>query len=159
MKLQLIFYTAIFISYVIYAQNMNTYNYYELAVQKWCGANHSYQIHGLWPQYTNTTYPEYCNNVSFDSNIPKNLLSKMNNDWNNCNDSLDLWKHEWTKHGTCFNEQTSLNQTVFFETTINLFEFVKNDSNICQNKTECIIGCFDLNYNQIDCSTKHRLTY
>ena len=30
----------------------NIYNYYELAVQKWCSSE--YMIHGLWPQINST---------------------------------------------------------------------------------------------------------
>lgn len=142
---------------VIYNQNTKNqiYNYYELAVQKWCGSNCSYQIHGLWPQINTTNYPSYCENIPFDPNIPNDILQRMNNDWNTCENNTDLWDHEWTKHGTCFYDQTNLNQTSFFNITLNLFDGIKNVINVTCNNNECIAACFDLNYTQIDCPDKN----
>ena len=53
----------------------NIYNYYELAVQKWCSKD--YMIHGLWPQINSTDYPEYCKPVSYSEPVGT-LLTNMN---------------------------------------------------------------------------------
>jgi ribonuclease T2 len=121
-------------------------------VQKWCGVDQPYQIHGLWPQITNSTYPSYCETIPYNPIIPSDILLRMNNEWNNCDNDTNLWSHEWEKHGTCFYEQTNLDQMTFFNITLNLFDFIKNTTEeICGNQTECIVGCFDLMYNKINC--------
>ena len=39
---------------------------YILSLEKNDSVEAGYSIHGLWPQYTNSTWPQYCKNVSFD---------------------------------------------------------------------------------------------
>jgi ribonuclease I len=123
----------------------NIYNYYELAVQKWCSSD--YMIHGLWPQINSTAYPEYCKNVSY-YNPTGSLLVDMNTYWHKCDDTL--WEHEWEKHGSCIQLQNNIDESTFFNTTINLF--IEN-SNLLDNckESDCILGCFDLDYNLISC--------
>jgi Ribonuclease I len=63
-------------------------------------------IHGLWPNYFNG-YPQYCDNTSSynPNNIPSLLLNKMETNWNGMNwTTYDFHDHEWTKHGTCWND-------------------------------------------------------
>ena len=43
------------------------YNYYELAVQKWCSTD--YMIHGLWPQINSTAYPVDCKTVTYSEPV------------------------------------------------------------------------------------------
>jgi len=127
------------------------YNYYELAVQKWCGTENSYQIHGLWPQITSGSYPTYCESIPYNPNIPEDILSRMEDEWNDCH-NYTIWSHEWKKHGTCFYEQTKLDQMIFFNITVNLFDSIKSTiDDTCGNQTECIVACFDLLYNKVDC--------
>lgn len=148
---------ALYLSFFVMnynTHNKNVYNYYELAIQKWCTDNTSYHIHGLWPQIDNASYPTYCANIPYDNNIPPELLEKMNDLWNTCKNNTELWEHEWNKHGTCFALQTGLNQIDFFNITVNLFENIDN-TDVCQDKTECIVGCFDLNFKQFPCATKN----
>ena len=121
------------------------YNYYELAVQKWCSSN--YMIHGLWPQINSTSYPEYCKNVLYTE--PSGLLlDDMNVYWYECDNTL--WSHEWEKHGSCMQEQLDIDEYNYFNLTISLF--VEN-SKLLDNCTEddCIMGCFDLDFNIISC--------
>ncbi|MDA7464168.1 hypothetical protein N8996_05205 [Candidatus Poseidonia alphae] len=130
---------------VILINSDKIYNYYELAVQKWCSSE--YMIHGLWPQINGTSYPEYCKDVSYVK--PKGeLLINMNKYWHKCDDTL--WEHEWEKHGSCMNEQTNINEYNFFNTTITLFLENNKLLNNCIDD-DCILGCFDLDYNLIEC--------
>lgn len=132
--------------------NDNTYNYYELALQRWCIDNQSFHIHGLWPQITNSSYPTYCANIPFNPDLPNDMLQRMNDVWNRCENNTELWEHEWTKHGTCFSVQTGLSQLDFFNITLNIFDQIKNtSSDKCGDVTECIVGCFNLNYVQMSC--------
>ena len=130
---------------VILINSDKIYNYYELAVQKWCSSE--YMIHGLWPQINSTAYPEYCKDVSYVK--PKGeLLINMNKYWHKCDDTL--WEHEWEKHGSCMNDQTNINEYDFFNTTITLFLENNKLLNNCIDD-DCILGCFDLDYKLIEC--------
>jgi ribonuclease I len=130
---------------VILINSDKIYNYYELAVQKWCSSE--YMIHGLWPQINSTAYPEYCKDVSYIK--PKGeLLIDMNKYWHKCDDTL--WEHEWEKHGSCMNDQTNINEYDFFNTTITLFLENNKLLNNCIDD-DCILGCFDLDYKLIEC--------
>ena len=126
-------------------ESINVYNYYELAVQKWC--SNDYMIHGLWPQINSTAYPENCKSVSYVKPTGE-LLADMNTYWHACDSTL--WEHEWAKHGSCMQEQNNIDENTFFNTTISLFLENTNLLDKCQND-DCIVACFDLDYKLIDC--------
>ena len=120
------------------------YNYYELAVQKWCSDD--YMIHGLWPQIDETHYPVYCDDVTYVEPTG-DLLANMSTYWRGCDDTL--WSHEWEKHGSCIENVT---ETEFFETTLDLFLSNRALVEACDDAADdCIIGCFDLDLSPIDC--------
>ena len=123
------------------------YNYYELAVQKWCTPQ--YNIHGLWPQIDSTHYPSNCAQLDY-SRPTSNLLLNMTLYWNSCYDNDEFWKHEWEKHGSCFYLQTGMNEIQYFNIALQLY---KNNYQLLKNcvKKNCILGCFDLNFKLIDC--------
>lgn len=129
------------------------YNYYELSVQKWHSTE--YKIHGLWPQINTTSYPQNCSPVNFSSPTGE-LYSTMNYNWSSCSinntkcSNLNLWKHEWIKHGSCVKEQAYYNEFDYFKKAIELFNNYNYLTQKC-NTSECIVGCFDLNYNLIKC--------
>jgi hypothetical protein len=129
----------------VYNMSVN-YNYYELAVQQWC--TDSYQIHGLWPQINATDYPSYCEDVSYKSPSGA-LLDTMKEQWNEC--ETDLWEHEWEKHGSCIKSQTGIDEESFFNITLKIFTDYFNLTESCAQQQDCIIGCFDLDYNLIPC--------
>ncbi|HZS52758.1 MAG TPA: hypothetical protein VFA65_00035 [Bryobacteraceae bacterium] len=57
------------------------------------GGNHfGFIVHGLWPEFQNSGYPENCSNAPGLSN-PASFLDIM--------PDLGLIQHEWTTHGTC----------------------------------------------------------
>lgn len=125
----------------------NIYNYYELAVQKWCSKE--FMIHGLWPQIDREDYPVYCMEVDYVSPNGE-LLNNMNQYWKGCDDTL--WEHEWEKHGSCIKQRDGIDEEYFFNKTIQLF--LENSEQLinCNNESDnCIMGCFDLDYNSIPC--------
>ena len=124
---------------------MNSYNYYELAVQKWC--SNSYMIHGLWPQINESDYPESCLNVMY-TEPNGSLLQNMETYWQSCDDTL--WEHEWKKHGSCMKMQVGIDENEYFNTTLNLFLDNQELLGECKND-DCILACFDLDYNSIPC--------
>ena len=132
-----------FISPVISEQ---IYNYYEFAVQKWC--SDTYMIHGLWPQIDSESYPTYCEEVEYIE-PDSDLLESMQQYWKGCDDSL--WSHEWQKHGSCMKIQNNITENDFFNITLQLFNSYKYllDENCNTKDDNCIMGCFDLEYNLI----------
>ena len=58
-------------------------------------------IHGLWPNYEDGGYPQFCDKSRpFDPDKVADLQSRLDAEWP---DLLHggLWSHEWDKHGTC----------------------------------------------------------
>jgi hypothetical protein len=130
---------------LVVSTSANVYNYYELAVQKWCSSD--YMIHGLWPQINATDYPVNCNNVSYSTPTGQ-LLDDMNTYWRSCDNTL--WEHEWIKHGSCVQAQTNATEDEFFNTTLSLFLDNKDLLDGCKSD-DCIVACFDLDLNKIKC--------
>ena len=122
-----------------------SYNYYELAVQKWCTPG--YNIHGLWPQINSSDYPSYCEQVMYTPPSGP-MLQEMEDQWNECGG--DLWEHEWEKHGSCMKSQLGIDEESFFNITLSLFNDYFNLTETCSEQ-ECIIGCFDMNFDVIKC--------
>lgn len=129
-----------------FGRDYSPYNYYELAVQKWCSSD--YMIHGLWPQYNSTSYPSDCAVVPY-SKPTGSLLSLMDSYWASCDDSL--WQHEWTKHGSCMHVQNNIDENTFFNMTLALFLSNIDSTYHCNNKDDCILACFDLDIQVIKC--------
>lgn len=129
------------------------YNYYVIAVQNWC--NTTYGIHGLWPQYDNNTYPSYCNSDVY-RDVTGKLLEDMTTNWNvDCAEPVVsdqyFWSHEWSKHGSCVNVQTGMNETTYFFKALELFSKLDNNTWTCGQTTDCIVACYDLNFQPITC--------
>mgnify|MGYP000273053877 CR=1 FL=1 len=119
-----------------------------LALQKWCSSE--YKIHGLWLDYDTTSYPSYCSDVPFDfEELQKSKkYTQILENWYDCTieDTISLYEHEWSKHGTCVEMQTGFTQNEFFEKTLELFDTYKglNQDTVC----------FDLNFTMIDCTNE-----
>ncbi|RSL95219.1 Ribonuclease Trv [Fusarium ambrosium] len=76
------------------------------------GPSDSWTIHGLWPDYCDGTYPQFCDTSREYDDIRgivsqflgNSTLSYINKYWVSDNgDDESLWKHEWDKHGTCIS--------------------------------------------------------
>jgi hypothetical protein len=137
--------TLVIILYSILTLETKSYNYYELAVQKWC--SDEYMIHGLCPQTNHNTYPSYCESVPYL--YPSGyLLDNMKKYWKGCDDTL--WEHEWEKHGSCVYKFNNISEYEFSNDTITIF---KENYDLLENCTndDCIMGCFDLDYSVIEC--------
>jgi len=82
-------------------------------------------IHGLWPDYNDGSWPQFCDKEPFKPKEISDVLDKMDDDWGSLacpsSDSHSFWKHEWTKHGTC----SGLGQHGYFEAAIDLY--IKHD--------------------------------
>lgn len=80
----------------------------------------NFSIHGLWPEYSNNSYPSYCNKSAvFNITTLKPYLYDLNVYWLSFEGpNQDFWKHEYLKHATCFPEVT---ESEFFNKTLNLY--------------------------------------
>ena len=89
--------------------------------------NNTFSIHGLWPQYSTTSYPTYCTNVTFDANKLQPIISKLNESWYSTQEkNEDFWKHEYEKHGSCVF--TPMSELEYFQKTLDLYqEAIKED--------------------------------
>ncbi|PLB52893.1 ribonuclease T2-like protein [Aspergillus steynii IBT 23096] len=76
------------------------------------GPEDSWTIHGLWPDYCDGRFDQYCDNSRRYSNISLilvdsgrgDLLDEMRRYWKDFRgDDPNLWEHEWNKHGTCIS--------------------------------------------------------
>ena len=81
------------------------YNYEVFALHK-CHHSFNWTIHGMWPENNSSNWPSYCHVSSLDMKVLESLVARLNTDWLDCycpkdKTCTDLWKHEWTKHGTC----------------------------------------------------------
>ena len=70
----------------------------------------------------------------------------MLENWYDCtmDDTISLYEHEWSKHGTCVAMQAGFTQNEYFEKTMELFDIYKglNQDTVC----------FDLDFNMVDCT-------
>jgi ribonuclease I len=113
------------------------YYTYFLALQK-CNKNSDYTIHGLWIDYYNRSYPQFCNNIPFKLEELKEFRENLDINWKSCyGESIGLWKHEWIKHGTCFYPK--MNLVNYFTKTLELFNKKKDTFNTKCKEKECLI--------------------
>lgn len=76
-------------------------------------------IHGLWPEFSNNTWNEYCTKNKFNESEVESLKSELLSNWPNLlqgQEEDSLWAHEWNKHGTC----SRLKQFSYFSRTLAL---------------------------------------
>lgn len=89
-----------------------------------CHPNISYwTLHGLWPDSGT-----FCNSSwHFNSSQIEDLLPDMQKNWPNLlhPSSVQFWKYEWQKHGTCAARAASLNsQHKYFSKALELYHKV-----------------------------------
>lgn len=76
------------------------------------GRHFAFVLHGLWPQFNNGGWPEFCSQAP-GLRDPSPMLDIM--------PSEKLVKHEWAKHGTC----SGLDAKGYFDLSRRLFASVK----------------------------------
>jgi ribonuclease T2 len=95
-----------------------------------------FNIHGLWPDFWNGTYPSYCKKIPF--NITEETKKQMKIYWKSFKggDPSNFWQYEWNKHGTCMNPLLSCDD--YFAKTLKLF----NDMDIMKKLNDSgILPC------------------
>jgi len=130
----------------------NTRFYYLSLINE---GNNKWSIHGLWPQYSPTSYPTYCGKVSFDITKLELILPELNQYWYSENKTEqkneEFWKHEYVKHGSCVF--TPLTELEYFEKTLELYKSALGQnlplSHYNKKTKKCLIPV-DLSFNFIN---------
>ncbi|TVY58979.1 Ribonuclease T2-like 1-A [Lachnellula cervina] len=119
---------------VLSTQLWNTYT--GLESQGQLLPKNSWSLHGLWPDFCNGSYTQYCD-LSISTFLAPfgkfDLLAYMNKFWiAQAQPNSDFWGHEFSKHGTCYSTfdlpcygpQYRQHEEVvdFFETAISYYE-------------------------------------
>lgn len=87
-------------------------------------AYEAFTLHGLWPQYNNGGWPQYCDcyDVFSTNNLAKSTRSSMACNWVSYKGSdSSFWDHQWEKHGTCSTDVLP-SQEKYFNKTLELDE-------------------------------------
>ena len=82
-------------------------------------------IHGLWPNYWNGSWPQYCCDIAFDQSTLSSVSKLLELKWPSLIDVEEdtLWEHEWSKHGTCcYNNKRVGGEFKYFSETMNMYD-------------------------------------
>lgn len=115
--------------------NSNCDNNNVLALKR-CNESITFTIHGLWSENM-----EYCNGTDFDMNELSMIDTELNKMWYSCYtnssnyNNADFWKHEWDKHGKCFN----YTEYDYFNNVIELYKNIDYTSKCDFSKLNCLI--------------------
>jgi ribonuclease T2 len=83
--------------------------------------SNAFNIHGMWTDNWDGTYPSFCGNQPFS--ITQQTQNLLLTSWiSYTGDNLSFWQHEWTKHGTCIDPLLPCD--VYFSKTVNLFQIL-----------------------------------
>lgn len=77
------------------------------------GRKFAFVLHGLWPQYEQSGWPQDCSTEQIDPGAVSKMISIM--------PSERLIQHEWSKHGTC----SGLSSADYFEEATEAFNEIK----------------------------------
>jgi len=120
-------------------------NFYYLAL---FFLNDQYTIHGLWPQYNKSSYPQYCRKVDFSIQQIIPLLHQLRDSWPSYDeDNVALWEHEWKKHGSCI--LPPVDERTYFQLALGLYTSTpKSEMHACRGMIP-----FSLNFSRLPCNT------
>lgn len=81
----------------------------------------SFTVHGLWPNYLDGGWPQFCDHGDhLDPDQVADLLPEMRAEWPSFStNDLEFWGHEWSKHGTC-SSPVITSQHQYFQTALKL---------------------------------------
>ena len=100
--------------------NPNSFYYLSLFNTTGDISNTHFTIHGLWPQFNQTTYPTYCKTITFNVDELKPIIDDLNKYWYSSQEkNSDFWEHEYKKHGTCMFDQ--MNELQYFQKALDLY--------------------------------------
>lgn len=86
--------------------------------------NKGFLIHGLWPTFRNGSWPQFCPGPPLRLDNIKDLETELQKYWPESLEGMNrdaLWKHEWSRHGTCAMSILPSMQK-FFASTLSLYK-------------------------------------
>ena len=124
------------------AQSNPPFNYYVFALEcKDYICDDHWDIHGLWPEYTPRSWPQFCQPSrygDFNETLLNEQLPYLCEHW-----PKSQWKHEWMKHGTC----TDMSMLGYFKKA---YEIYTNGTTRCCSHKRCRWN-LNLNFAFIGC--------
>ena len=106
---------------ILFCTNKKDTRYYYLSLKR-VNKDTLWSIHGLWPQYSDNSYPQFCKNIQFDIEKLQPIILDLNRFWySGIEPNEAFWKHEWEKHGTC----TGMTEVEYFRKALECFEKIK----------------------------------
>lgn len=141
-------------------------NHFYLFALQWNAISQAHTIHGLWPQFTDHKWPEYCSVKEFDIHAIIPLVPILEVVWpsiqtnesqelkfdgdeyasDNTYSNVDFWKHEWMRHGTC--NYNNFNEFDYFKKVIELYNEYDYTYK-CHSHLPCFVK-FDIFFNIMD---------
>lgn len=123
---------------------------YLLFVQVWPGSwitnnkynfnNTYFTVHGIWPDYFNGSWPQFCNNDALNLTDIKDIRKQLEIFWTDFKNPVNFWSHEYRKHASCAKSDPLLKSEHQFFTTglslrdkYDLFNILKNNSVVPSN--------------------------
>jgi len=126
------FLLLILIASVSVSVSVTSYTYADLALKMCPNANgKQWTIHGWWPEFNEHRWPSWCNKsryAEFNESVIEPIRVMMADLWGICpswngTSDIDLWKHEWEKHGTCTDESVF----DYFKHAIDAYLYAESD--------------------------------
>ena len=63
-----------------------------------------FTVHGLWPEFINGSWPQYCPAPPFNSLELAPIKNELEVKWTNFRNAKSFWKHEYDRHLTCLQQ-------------------------------------------------------
>ena len=136
--------------------------------------NKDFNIHGLWANNYDGSYPSFCSSVPFDNKYIEDNEILFRKYWGTFNNKLeyDFYKHEWDKHGTCSNSTNIYDNKSYFSNTLNLMKeynileclkrkniYPSNTKTYTNNEIRnSLYECYPYSFN-INCETRRKNNY
>lgn len=116
-------------------------HYYVFALSR-CSGTQTWGIHGLWPEWNSTSWPQFCKPHDYlDLDKIRPLVPLMEKYWYSCEgNNTAFWNHEWQKHGTC----TNLDQYTYFSVALYLYEVLPWHLFCADPMTNCLVPLKDI---------------
>ena len=97
--------------------------------------NDHFNVHGIWPQYNNGSYPQFCNKtVKFDPSQLAPIRSDLAKYWTDYHNGERFLMHEFYRHATCAETDSLLNtelkffgKGLDFRTKHNLYQYLTDN--------------------------------